>query len=382
MGACVARAFAIEPHLANSVPLPSPAGPHWHDATLASHPTVAGTSAVASGGLAVLAVAAIRRRWNVRRGATISRRAAAKPKRPRRRGFGAAPPASGAKHEPETSSTGGRSRVAANAPDDAEVRAIGAAVLAAIDQHGNSLVEGLRERGWWASDGPVLPPRLRGGLRGEVEALWTQGRFEKSRSIRGTEYYDKEHVYATEISSDKYDIAPRLAHYTVNATRALAARVNEAFPEVELSDQYLGNKLNLCTGKGAHFKPHLDINVAEKPFNRKLTLLLYLNAWRSDLGGELCILGEGASEEDVALDTGTAAAGLPAKLAPTSGRWVAFWSDRMLHGVADSQAPGGLPDYRASYTLWLCSRDSAGAAPGRSTSNGGFEAAPTFARQV
>jgi len=270
-------------------------------------------------------------------------------------------------------------------PSDQEVRALGLAVNHALERHGSAMVNGLRDNGWWASDEPVLPSAQREALRAEVEALWSQGFFQKSQSVRGTEYYDKEHVYATEVDGGKYEVAPRLVHYTVNATRAISTLISGAFPEARLSSQYIGNKLNMCVGQGASFDPHLDIGVAEKPFNRKLTLLLYLNGpWRPQLGGELKLIGEGASEAEVALDSGTAAAGLPTSIAPISGRWVVFWSDRILHGVNASQAPGGLPDYRVSYTIWLCTEDEGASTPRAprvsAPGAGGFETAPDFAR--
>jgi len=270
-------------------------------------------------------------------------------------------------------------------PSDEEVRALGVSVNSALECHGRAMVNGLRHNGWWASDEPVLPPAQRGALRAEVEALWSQGFFQKSQSVRGTEYYDKEHVFATEVDGGKYEVAPRLVHYTVNATRAISSLISEAFPEARLSSQYIGNKLNMCVGQGAAFDPHLDVGVAEKPFNRKLTLLLYLNGpWRPELGGELKLIGEGANAAEVALDSGTAAAGLPTNIAPTAGRWVVFWSDRILHGVNASQAPGGLPDYRVSYTIWLCTEDAGTSAPRApqvsAPGAGGFETAPDFGR--
>jgi len=270
-------------------------------------------------------------------------------------------------------------------PSEDEVRALGLAVISAVERHGPALVKGLRESGWWASDESVLPPALRDALRAEVEALWSQGSFQKSQSVRGTEYYDKEHVYATEVDGGKYDVAPRLVHYTVDATRAISQLISDAFPEARLSSEFIGNKLNMCVGQGASFAPHLDIGVAEKPFNRKLTLLLYLNGpWRPELGGELKLIGEGANEAEVALDSGAVAAGLPTSIAPTSGRWVAFWSDRILHSVNASQAPEGLQDYRVSYTIWLCTEDpvtsSVGAPVVSAPGAGGFETAPNVAR--
>lgn len=253
------------------------------------------------------------------------------------------------------------------------------AVRRALKVHAPAMLHGLRTQGWWASDGPVLPGNVCQALRREVEALWEDGNFRQSQSVRGgTEYYDKRHVFATEINGGSYDQAPRLVHYTVQVTRELADRVSAGFPDVRLSSKHIGNKLNFCTGEGASFDAHLDIGVAEWPFNRKLTLLIYLNsAWKPELGGELTLFGEGATPEEVALDTGTEAAGLPTKVAPTAGRWVAFWSDRMLHGVEASHAPRGLRDYRASYTIWLCTEGDVGPPALRAAD---VEEAPTMTR--
>lgn len=261
---------------------------------------------------------------------------------------------------------------------DDELRVLESSVAESLKRHSAALLKGLREEGFWASDGPVLPPTLRGAMRSEVEALWAGGAFAKSQSVLGKDlYYDKHNVYATEIDGSKYEVAPRMVHYTVSTTKAFAELVSGAFPEANLSGSFIGNKLNLCVGHGAYFDPHLDVGVQEKPFNRKLTVLIYLNsAWRPDLGGEITILGEGATEaEATASNHRSKTAAFPAKLAPTSGRWVVFWSDRMLHRVEASQAPHGIDDYRISYTIWLCTQEEQTAAASMP-----YEKAPEFAR--
>jgi len=263
-----------------------------------------------------------------------------------------------------------------------EVNKVESAVEKALNRFGKEMVAGLRDKGWWASEGPVLMPNLREALREECEALWRDDVFQRSQSVRGTQYYDKENVYATEIDSSKYHTSPRMVHYTVAVTRALSELIREEFPETDLSPKYIGNKLNMCVGNGASFDAHLDTGVAEKPFNRKLTLLLYLNkSWRPALGGRLKLLGEEGGS--------LAGTGLPTDVEPTAGRWVAFWSDKMLHGVEPSQAPGGLSDYRLSYTIWLCSHDDSQRAPPApptavtskvpGNSSGAFEEPPPFA---
>jgi len=334
-------------------------------------------------GLAVLARLGARRRGAAARAARKS--GAAKPRqRSRPRGFSAGPAAdtSTAIAPTKPIAVAGTPKLSKQ-PTDKEVRSLAVAINAALERHGASMVAGLRKNGWWASESAVLNPRWSDAMRQEVEALWEQGRFQKSQSVRGTEYYDKDHVFATEIDGSAYETAPLLVHYTVDTVRNLAGRIRDNFPELQLSDKFVGNKLNFCVGQGASFDAHLDVGVAERPFNRKLTLLFYLNDWRPELGGEIALLGEGASEEQCALDTGRAAAGLPVRLAPTAGRWVAFWSDRMLHKVEASEAPRGLLDYRASYTLWLCTEDgddSGGVAPPSIGNADGFERVPAFAR--
>lgn len=236
-------------------------------------------------------------------------------------------------------------------PTDSEVKSVEVAVSTALEKYAPAIVKGLRTKGWWASTQAVLPYALRRHLRDEVESLWHENCFIKSQSLRGTTYYDKENVYATEIDGHKYNFAPRMVHYTVRAAKVVPALIRQAFPDIELSDALIGNKLNICTGNGATFDAHLDTNIAEKPFNRKLTMLLYLNPkWQPSARGELTLLGEeGASQEE------REAAGLPASLEPISGRLVVFWSDRMLHQVEPSFAKeGGLEDWRVSYTIWFC----------------------------
>lgn len=255
---------------------------------------------------------------------------------------------------------------------DLEVQAVEASVELALETFGDAMITGLRDQGWWASEGAVLPQRLCQMLRQEVEALWHADRFKLSQTVRGTEYFDKENVYATEVDGGSYEIAPRMVHYTVTATRAVAARIREAFPDVNISDKYIGNKLNMCVGNGASFASHLDVGVAEKPFNRKLTLLLYLNAWRPALGGEITLLGEALAPE------GATASGLPKSLAPVAGRWVTFWADQMLHRVEPSQAPWGMEDFRVSYTIWFCTCDDNKSSATASTGVAGFEEAPAF----
>lgn len=264
-------------------------------------------------------------------------------------------------------------------PSEGEISQLEQSIGLAVERHAPDIIAGLRDRGWWASDGPVLPVISRKTMRAEVEALWEEGTFKLSQSVRGTEYYDKENVYATEIGADKYNTAPRMVHYTVTAVKALAPRIREAFPYAQISSQKIGNKLNMSVGNGSAFDAHLDMGVAEKPFNRKLTLLLYLNNWREDLGGHLGLLGLGGTKEEAALDSGTAEAGLPVRLAPTSGRWVLFWADKVLHEVEESVAPGGLEDYRCSYTIWFCTEDG-GSAAGPAQGGGGFETAPAYSR--
>jgi len=253
-------------------------------------------------------------------------------------------------------------------------------VLASIDGWCDELIAGLRDHGWWASSSPVLPEPLLRAMRQEVEDLWNNGDFIQSQSVLGgTIYYDKKHVFATEIKSEKYTVSPRMWHYTVTLTRELVRRVNAAFPDMGLSDKFIGNKLNMSVGKGAAFDAHLDVGVAEKPYNRKLSLLLYLNdSWRPALGGEIILLGEGQTEAEAA-KSHPDSLGLPVTLPPTSGRLIAFWSDKILHKVKASEVLKGMKDYRVSYVIWLLGEEEVQDVPSSAADTSTAETAPAWA---
>jgi len=241
-------------------------------------------------------------------------------------------------------------------------------VLASIDGWCDELIAGLRDHGWWASSSPVLPEPLLRAMRQEVEDLWNNGDFIQSQSVLGgTIYYDKKHVFATEIKSEKYTVSPRMWHYTVTLTRELVRRVNAAFPDMGLSDKFIGNKLNMSVGKGAAFDAHLDVGVAEKPYNRKLSLLLYLNdSWRPALGGEIILLGEGQTEAEAA-KSHPDSLGLPVTLPPTSGRLIA------------SEVLKGMKDYRVSYVIWLLGEEEVQDVPSSAADTSTAETAPAWA---
>lgn len=262
---------------------------------------------------------------------------------------------------------------------EVEIDELNELVLQALERHAEDMIKGLEEKGYWDSGTSVFPPEVCKALRGEVDALWHKGYLEKSKSARGDTHYYKKNVFATEVDGSKYDTAPRLCNYTVTTTKALAPLMSRAFPETKLSPDYIGNKINLCAGQGAYFDAHLDIGVGEKPFNRKLTLLIYLNNhWTPEMGGEITLLGEGATEEEAAANPRTAEMGLPVSIAPLAGRWLLFWGDKMLHKVAASFAPGGEDEYRVSYTIWFCTVDPPSVVPGTFPSSDGYEKAPDF----
>lgn len=260
---------------------------------------------------------------------------------------------------------------------ESQIKIFNEQIMQSLDTYADELIKGLRDQGWWSSEGPTLPASLLRRMRKEVESLWKNERFDKSQSVVGGRYYDKEHVFATEITGTTYEMAPCMGHYTVNITRELVRKVREAFPELQLDATTIGNKLNMCIGKGAHFDAHLDVTVQEKPFNRRLSLLLYLNDWEPSMGGEIELLGRGSTEEEAALDPERGAAGLPTTITPISGRWIAFWSDTMLHKVRASQAPRGESDYRVSYVIWLCDKDVP--KPSEVKPNTEAESIPSFA---
>eukprot|EP00434_Breviolum_minutum_P016734 symbB.v1.2.014757.t1/scaffold1081.1/size139474/14 len=214
-------------------------------------------------------------------------------------------------------------------------------IVSCMDEWSDELISGLRDHGWWASSGPSLPLPLCRAMRAEVEDLWDQGHFIKSQSVLGgTVYYDKKNVYATE---------------------NLCAE----------------SMLNMSVGNGAAFDAHLDVGVAEKPYNRKLSLLVYLNeSWRPSLGGEIMLLGEGETEAEAA-KANPERLKLPVTVSPISGRLVAFWSDRILHKVQASEVLNGMDDYRVSYVIWLLGEEESEAP---SASNGEkAESAPSWA---
>ncbi|CAE7578237.1 unnamed protein product [Symbiodinium sp. CCMP2592] len=289
----------------------------------------------------------------------------------RGRGFGGEAPTAASKTQSSTKDF---------AMSESKVGRFNQQVLASIDGWCDELLAGLRDHGWWASSSPVLPEPLLRAMREEVEDLWNNGDFIQSQSVLGgTIYYDKKHVFATEIKSEKYTVSPRMWHYTVTLTRELVKRVNAAFPDMGLSDKFIGNKLNMSVGKGAAFDAHLDVGVAEKPYNRKLSLLLYLNdSWRPALGGEIVLLGEGQTEAEAA-KSHPDSLGLPVTLPPTSGRLIAFWSDKILHKVKASEVLKGMKDYRVSYVIWLLGEEAVQDAPSSAADASTAETAPAWA---
>jgi len=115
--------------------------------------------------------------------------------------------------------------------------------------------------------------------------------------------------------------------------------------------------------------------VAEKPYNRKLSLLVYLNdSWRPPLGGEITLLGEGETEAEAA-NANPERLKLPVTVTPVSGRLVAFWSDRILHKVQASEVLDGIDDYRVSYVIWLLGQDT----PSSAKKEDKPESAPSWA---
>eukprot|EP00929_Paragymnodinium_shiwhaense_P028331 TRINITY_DN16439_c0_g1_i1.p1 TRINITY_DN16439_c0_g1~~TRINITY_DN16439_c0_g1_i1.p1 ORF type:complete len:380 (+),score=72.30 TRINITY_DN16439_c0_g1_i1:67-1206(+) len=334
--------------------------------------TAADVSTLASSqgcGLSAIAFAAAF--WTLRRARAATRQLAAATSL-RAQGFGAKPAAKGfsavdtkkkpAKRRPKAQAWKGSRRGGPAEDTEGPVRD-------AISNHAGAIVAGLRERGWWASETSVFPTGLKKALRAEVEALWEEGHFELSQSLRSNgEYYDKQHVYYTRIDKSKYEVSPRMVHYTVRATQKLAELISEAFPDVQLSGEYIGNKLNLCTGNGGSFDAHIDNGVGEEPFNRKLSIILYLNGpWRPELGGQLTLLGDESK-------------GLPVQLEPTGGRMVIFWADQQEHKVEAAQAFEGLGEYRVSYVIWLCSKDDKPTPVVQVEKQPTFEAAPAFAQ--
>lgn len=215
-------------------------------------------------------------------------------------------------------------------------------VAESVRQAAPHLIEGLKDKGFATVDN-FLPEEWLEKLRAEAVGFYENGSFEVSQSSRfdpKTENlvtYDKHNVYAMQLNGgEDYYRGPRLHEYVVSTVKSIIPLFDQAFPHAKLHPQLVSNKLAVCTGEGSAYDKHYDN--AGYDDTRKITILLYFNNWRPEMGGQFRIFGEGDSVTDVE---------------PMGGRMLAFWSDVCVHSVLASQAPRGAEDHRYALTLWL-----------------------------
>ena len=159
-------------------------------------------------------------------------------------------------------------------------------------------------------------------------------RYEAGQTIA----YDKEGVRSTQIlGGNDYDKAPRLTEYVVSLTAALTSVAGQVRP---LSPSRQTNKLAVCDAIGASYPKHIDNGGGGDP--RLLTAILYLSG---DVDGGR--FRSYKATEDV----------VTAEVAPAPGTFVCFWSDRLVHDVAEVSRCDGPGDARWALTVWLCAAE-------------------------
>jgi hypothetical protein len=220
-------------------------------------------------------------------------------------------------------------------------------VADAVRRAGPALIEGLgSDRGYAVVD-EFLTPEWMNVLRREAVDFYKDGSFEVSKSSRFDPTspdqlvtYDKHNVFAMQLNGgEDYYKGPRLHEYVVSTVRAAVPLLGDAFPAAQLDSVLCSNKLAVCTGSGSAYDKHYDN--AGYTDTRKVTILLYMNDWREEMGGQFRIFGKGDETVDIE---------------PHSGRLLAFWSDLCVHSVLPSEAPNGESDHRYALTLWLTTK--------------------------
>lgn len=220
-------------------------------------------------------------------------------------------------------------------------------VADAVVRAGPRLIEGLGSDKGYAVVDEFLPAEWMTTLRNEAVGFYKGGSFEVSKSSRFDPLspdqlvtYDKHNVYAMQLNGgEDYYKGPRLHEYVVSTVRAAVPLLGDAFPEMHLDSVMCSNKLAVCTGSGSAYDKHFDN--AGYTDTRKVTILLYMNDWREEMGGQFRIFGK--NDETIDIE-------------PRSGRLLAFWSDVCVHSVLPSEAPRGEPDHRYALTLWLTTK--------------------------
>ena len=153
--------------------------------------------------------------------------------------------------------------------------------------------------------------------------------------------YDKAGVRSTQIlGGSTYAMAPRLTEYVVALTKALGGAVNAGPSLRKLSEQEQTNKLAVCDAVAAAYPKHIDNGGGDDP--RLLTAILYLAGCPA--GGEFRAY---APTEDRVVESVT----------PAPGSFVCFWSDRLVHDVAEVSRCDGPGDARWALTVWLCAAE-------------------------
>ena len=149
--------------------------------------------------------------------------------------------------------------------------------------------------------------------------------------------YDKAGVRSTQIlGGSTYAMAPRLTEYVVALTQELSAVAGEVRP---LSATRQTNKLAVCDAPGAAYPKHIDNGGGDD--QRLLTAILYLSGCPE--GGEFRAYdSESDAVEEVAIQRGT---------------FVCFWSDRLVHDVAEVTKCDTKDDARWALTVWLLADD-------------------------
>jgi len=215
------------------------------------------------------------------------------------------------------------------------------------------IIEGLKTKGWAVVDDFFPSISTVKKLRQEAVSLFKGGAFSVSQSSRydantnSLVKYDKHNVFATQlVGGDMYFKAPRLHEYVVQLVSSIVPLLANSFPEADLHPKLASNKLANCVGDGSAYDKHYD-NAGLDDL-RKVTILLYMNEnYSSEKGGQfriyhpLHLVPELGDYYDVE---------------PIANRLLCFWSDRLVHSVEPSHAPGGEADHRYALTVWLTSR--------------------------
>lgn len=154
----------------------------------------------------------------------------------------------------------------------------------------NDIITGLKGNGWIVIDN-FLDLDLCNIMRKEAVHLYENNYFTISQSTRWDTKtqtaiaYDKHNVFSTQLQGgEQYYIAPRLHEYMVGMTKTIEPILSQYFPEAQLSNTLMSNKLAVCTGNGSAYDKHYDNSGMED--TRKVTILYYMNnQWRSECGG-------------------------------------------------------------------------------------------------